>query len=300
MSQSIYTTIGCIFKKITGIKNVSMFRKEIHKRIGKFFYHKKYNAQDLVSIMSEMGMKNGSVVCVHASMKEFYNYEGTATDLIKAILNVIGPEGTLIMPAFPSGDLSGRKDYIFNAMTDKTGAGYLAETFRKFPGVKRSINVRHSVCAIGAQADFLLRDHFKSENCWDENSPWYRMCQLDALVFNLGLPREYMGTFHHCVESLLRNEHPYFAQFFNKRVINKYYDKDGDVMQYTSTECFIERRTREKNIFKYFDSEDWQIRKISNLEIKVFYSKSALTKMIELGRKGITVYYVPDPKKYVF
>jgi aminoglycoside 3-N-acetyltransferase len=40
--------------------------------------------------------------------------------------------------------------------------------------------------------------------------------------------------------------------------------------------------------------------KISNLLIKVFLSKPCLEKMIELGRKGITMYYVPSPKKYSF
>ena len=300
MSQSIYTTISVVIKKITGIKSFSLLKKKLHKNIGKIFYHKKYNAKDLVAIMQELGMKRGSVVCIHSAMKEFYNYEGTATELINEILKVIGSEGTLIMPAFASKDLISKTDYIFNLSEDKTGAGYLAETFRKYPGVKRSINVRHSVCAIGPHAEFLLKDHHKCENCWDENSPWYRMCELDALVFNLGLPRNYIGTFHHCVESVLRKEHPYFAQFFNKECINKYYDDNGNVLQYVSTECFIERRTREKNIFKHFDDNDWQIRKISNLEIKVFYSKSALSKMIELGRKGITVYYVPNPKKYDF
>ena len=28
-------------------------------------------------------MKKGSVICIHASMKEFYNYQGTAEELIK-------------------------------------------------------------------------------------------------------------------------------------------------------------------------------------------------------------------------
>lgn len=272
----------------------------MHKKFGQLIYHKKYCADDIVRVMQEMGMKKGSVVCIHCAMREFYNYEGTTTELIDAILNAIGDEGTLVMPAFPAGELVNKKDYIFNAQADKTGAGYLAETFRKYPGVKRSINVRHSVCVIGQLADYLIKDHHHSENCWDENSPWYRMCEKDALIFNFGMPRSYMGTFHHCVESLLRNEHPYYKQFFNSPTINKYYDEVGNVKEYRSLESCIERRTRKKKVTRHFKSDDWQIRKISNLEIKVFYSKNALNKMLDLGRKGITVYYVPNPKKYDF
>lgn len=298
MKNSFLTTLGIIFKRITGVKDISMLRKNIHKRYGMLVYHKKYTADELVSLMQEMGMKRGSMVCIHCAMKEFYNYRGTATELIDKILAVIGEEGTLAMPAFPIIPKDKREDYVFNPKTDKTGAGYLAETFRKYPGVKRSINVRHSVCAIGRQADYLLKDHTTCENCWDENSPWYRMCEQDALIFNLGMPRSYMGTWHHCVESLLRNEHPYYAQFFCDKATNRYIDDAGKIIEYKSLENGVERRTREKKVSRYFTSNEWCIEKISNLEVKVFYAKSALNKMLELGRKGITVYYVPDPKKY--
>ena len=299
-SKSIYTDLGAAIKRITGIKDISAFRKEIHKRFGKIIYHTKYSAKELVDLMRQMGMQSGSVVCIHCAMKEFYNYKGTAEELIKQILDVIGPTGTLVMPAFPDKKLSGQKGYIFNPKEDKTGAGYLAETFRRYPDVKRSLNVRHSVCAIGSKADILIKGHEKCENCWDENSPWYKMCQQNALVFNLGMPRSYMGTFHHCVESILRNEHPYYAQFFNTPTENFYYNEKGEVCKYESTECFIERRTRKRRVTRYFTSEDWQIRKISNLEVKVFYSRNVLNKMINLARKGITVYYVPSPNKYSF
>lgn len=300
MAVSLYTQIGKIIKKCTGISDISKFKKDMNKRLGKLIYKKKYGVEDVVKVMQELGLKKGSVVCIHSAMKEFYNYKDTAKDLIDKILETIGPEGTLLMPAFPDTKLTKNPDYVFDRKNDKTGAGYLAETFRKYPGVKRSINVRHSVCVIGKYADYLIKDHHHCENCWDENSPWYRMTQLDALVFNLGLPRSYMGTFHHCVESILRNRHPYFAQFFNKPTTFKYYDNDGKIAEYKSIESNLERRTRKKKITKFFTNKEWKISKISNLEIKVFYSKNALSKMINLGLKGITVYYVPNPKKFTY
>lgn len=297
---SIYTRFGLWFKEITGIRDISIFRKNVKRKVGRFLFHKQYTVDDLVCMMCDMGMKEGSVVCIHSAMKEFYNFRGTATELIKAILKVLGSEGTLVMPAFPAKNFSNKKGYVFNKETDPTGAGYLAETFRKYPCVKRSINVRHSVCAIGKHADYLIKDHHKCENCFDENSPWYRMCELDALVFNLGLPRSYIGTFHHCVESLLRNKHPYYAQFFTCHTENRYYDESGAIKTYQSIENQIERRARKKKVTKYFTAEDWCIKRISNLEIKVFYSKKALNKMLKLAMKGVTVYYVPNPKKFRF
>ena len=298
--KSIYTKTGAAIKKMLGIPDFSLLRKNIHKGLGKIIYRRQYSAHDLVKLMQDMGMTKGSVVCVHCSMKEFYNYTGTAEDLIREILAVIGEEGTLMMPAFPDKRLLKKTDYIFDPIEDKTGAGYLAETFRKWPQVKRSINVQHSVCAIGQYADFLTKDHHLSKDCWDENSPWQRGLNLGMLVFNLGLPRSFTGTFLHCVESTLQHEHPYWAQFFNSQESFKYYDSNKSICEYTNNVSRLDRRTRKKKLTKYFTSEDWQIRRISNLEVKVFYTEHCFPKMLDLGRKGICVYYVPSPKKYKF
>lgn len=298
MKASIHTKVAKFIKSIFGIGSFSLFKKNLKKKIGKIIYKKKYDAKDLVSLMQRMGMKEGSVVCIHSSMKEFYNYQGSAEELITEILNIIGNEGTLVMPAYPVGN--NKPDFIFDIENDKTAAGYLAETFRKFKGVKRSLNVQHSVCAIGKHAEYLIKDHMSCHDCWDKDSPYYRMCELDALVFNLGMPREFFGTFSHCVESVLQYEHPYWAQFFNKQKEYRYYDKDRTVQKYLAHTSTIERRMRSSNITKYFTKEHYRIERISNLEVKVFYSKVALNKMIELGRKGISRFYVPSTRKYSF
>ena len=49
-------------------------------------------------------MVKGSTVCIHAAMKEFYNYQGTTEELIHKVMDVITSEGTLMMPAYPSAE----------------------------------------------------------------------------------------------------------------------------------------------------------------------------------------------------
>ena len=300
MDKSFYTRVGATIKRVFGIKDISLLKKEIHKNVGKLFYHKKYTARDIVSIMKELGVHKGSVVCIHCSMKEFYNYKGTAEELITEVLNEIGPEGTLMMPAFPKYSLINKENYVFDKDNDATGAGFLAESFRKYPGVIRSINVQHSVCAIGRYADYLTKDHHKTHDCWDKDSPWQRMIELDAIVINLGMPDFYIGTFEHCVESILQYEHPYWAQFFTKEVEYKYYTSNRTIEGYTNYTGEIECRTRERNVTKHFDKTRMQKKKISNLSVKAFYTRNCLKDMLELGRKGICIYYEPNPQKYIF
>ena len=300
MGVSIITRLGLFVKGITGIKDFSLLKKKTHKEIGKLVYHKNYTANDIVRVMQRLGMKKGSVVCIHASMMEFYNYKGTAEELITAVMKVLTQEGTLLMPAFPDPLLQKDANYIFDKATAPTKAGYLAETFRTFPGVVRSINVQHSVCAWGQYAEWLTKDHHKSTNCWDELSPWYRMTKFNALVFSIGLPKFYIGTFVHCVEAILYKEHPYWAQFFTEEKTYRYLTSSGEVKEYTCLEGNLERRSREGRIIKKFPTDCYQHTRLSNLSIKVFHSAPCLQKMLELGRRGVTIYYVPSPSKYNF
>lgn len=298
--MSFITKTGLIFKHITGIQDFALFKKKIHKKIGKLIYHKKYTADDIVQIMRGFGMHKGSIICIHAAMREFYNYQGTAKELIDKILKVITYEGTLIMPAYPDQDRTHDENYIFDPKTEPTKAGKLAEVFRNYPGVIRSINVQHSVCAWGKYAKWLTQDHQNCKNCWDENSPWYRMTELNALCFCIGLPLHYIGTFDHCVEAILYKEYPYWRQFFSTEWTYKYKTDCNEIKSYHCVEGNIERRTREMRIIKYFNQEEHKIRKVSNLLIQMYKTQPCLKKMIELGRKGITMYYVPSTKGYQF
>lgn len=190
-------------------------------------------------------MKNGSNIFIHSTWDEMYNYNGSEENLIDAILEVIGPEGTLIMPALPLL----RKGKIFDVKKSITGAGTLAETFRRYPGVKRSINVQHSVCALGPQSDFLLKEHHLGESCWDEKSPYFRLSQIDALVFTLGLRRYYIGTMLHCVESVLRKSYPYYSSFYTREPVkHEYIDYDGEHKYYY---CYDNRYVR----YKFFSNQ---------------------------------------------
>jgi aminoglycoside 3-N-acetyltransferase len=114
------------------------------------------------------------------------------------------------------------------------------------------------------------------------------------------MPHNYIGTFEHCVESILQYEHPYWAQFFTKERFDRFYDEDKQVHTYKSITSEIERRPYEPTIYKWLTINDWKYTKISNLKIKVFYSKNCLNKMLNLGRLGISLYWVPSTKKFVF
>src|SRR5690606_19084108 len=262
---------------------LQLFIKKQKKRINKLIYTKKYTATDLVTKMKELGLAKGSVVFIHSSMTEFYNYQGTAEELIQKIIDEIGEEGTLLMPAYPprKNELikkaQSTNEVVFDVLKTPSGAGYLTEVFRKWPGVKRSINLQHSVCAYGKLADYFTNEHHLSETAWDEKSPYYKLAEKNAIIFTLGLPK-LIGTIVHCTESLLKDKYRYFSLFFQRKVTYKYLDYEKKVKKHTFFLSNIKRNdSNKKNILKtHSEKINFTTTKISNLVINRINAKYTL------------------------
>lgn len=265
-------------------------------------YKEKINANDIINMMVVCGLKKGSNIFIHSSWDEFYNYEGNANEFIEKVLDYIGPEGTLAMPAFP---LFYNQSNVFDVKKTPTAAGFLAERFRRYKGVKRSINIQHSVCAIGPMSDYLVKDHHRSITCWDEFSPYYRLSQINAIVYSFGLGGYFIGTIVHCADSILKNEHPFFANFFTKEVTYSYIDYENNkcVHTYFTSSDYLKskftKRSRSKVVKKYFDKSKYFELKLSNLTIEAYDAKYTIEKLTELGRNGITLYIEPKIKEFL-
>lgn len=281
-------------KRLFGIRNLSLFVRKRRQNLEKLFYRHKFTANELIEQLRELGIKPGSVVIVHCAMNNFYNYRGSVDELIDGLLNLIGPEGTLCMPAFPAD--KDNKDKIFDVRTEKTAAGLLAETFRRRPGVKRSLNKLHSVCALGPQADEIVGEHHMSETCFDEHSPFYKIAQLGGFSIALGLPKYFIGTVGHVPESLLFNKMQYYKQKFTTPVTFTYIDENGQELHHTmwtkSAVPYI-RKHSTKIIDENFDKTKYSRTRFSNIWINIFDVNYLVDTLYKLAWEGKTIYSSP-------
>ena len=299
--MSIKIKIWNWVKKKYRIRSKEYVINKYRRLIEVLIYKKKYETSELLTIFRRMGLKRNANVFIHSSWDEFYNYNGTINELIGAVLTEIGPGGTLAMQAYP---LLRTNNSIFDIKKTPTHAGLIAETFRKYPGVKRSIN-RHSVCAVGPMSDFLVSEHKNSITSWDAKSPYYKLGEIDAIVLTLGLGKHFVGTIMHCADSVLREDVPYFAQFFTKEITYKYLLEDQSLYEQnclTAADDFSYQftdRSHSKVIRTYFDKNKYMKSKLSNLTINSYDAKYFINKTIELGKQGITVYTKPVQSKDV-
>src|SRR5438552_9528297 len=67
-------------------------------------YHQKFFAftpADLQRALLQLGVLPGDVLMVHSAFDRFLGFHGGPVDVIRALQQVIGPGGTLMMPTIP-------------------------------------------------------------------------------------------------------------------------------------------------------------------------------------------------------
>ena len=288
--------IKCV-KHLFDIKNFTLFCRKKKQCIEKLIYRKKYSSDDIINIIKQSGVKPGHPVIVHSAYSNFYNYLGTADELIDKLIEYLGPDGTLCMPAFPYNKRD--TNQIFDVNNSKSAAGFLTETFRTRPGVVRSLNQLHSVCALGKDADKITGSHHESKICFDEKSPFYIIGELGGYVVNLGMPKWFVGTGEHVCEALLYDKVDFFKNKFCRKVLFTYCDVNRNIIKHemlTGSRVPYVRRKSTKLFDKYFDRSKYGRTKISNLWITCYDMNYLIKRLSELALRGETIYLSPKQK----
>ena len=155
---------------------------------------------DIVDALRSCGIAPGDTVMVHSSLKSFGRVEGGVETVIRALQDVVTPEGLVAFPAFSDctdGGSQGPFD-LENSPVEKW-VGIIPETFRKSPGVFRGCHPTHSVCAWGRNAaDFVKQDD--PWNIFAPGSPWDKLYKQHGKILFFG---ETIGsnTFIHACEA---------------------------------------------------------------------------------------------------
>lgn len=169
--------------------------------------------RSLAGDLTVLGLEPGQIVLVHASLHRLGWVCGGAVTVVDALLDVIGPAGTIAVPTHTADnrDPSGWSDHPVPAqwwstireelpgfdprITPSHGMGALAEQVRTWPGARRSDHPQTSFAALGPMAEAITSGH--AIDCHlGEESPLARLRDLGAVVLLLGVGWEVCTAFH--------------------------------------------------------------------------------------------------------
>jgi aminoglycoside 3-N-acetyltransferase len=174
--------------------------------------------RSLASDFAALGLRRGDSVLTHAALRKIGPVLGGPDTIIDAILDVIGPDGTLL--GYTDWQLENEvrddpklRDDIppFDPLSSRAvrDNGYFPEALRTRPGALRSGSPGASMAALGGRAKWFTADHALDYG-YGQQSPLGKLVEANGKTMMLGAPRDTMTLLHHA-------EH--LANFPNKRVI---------------------------------------------------------------------------------
>jgi aminoglycoside N3'-acetyltransferase len=294
MSRVVRSTVKRLAQTLLGQSNVRDFARTRQLWLAKKIYRRPIAIAELRRQLIDLGVTPGRTLWVQSSWNEFFNVPMRPSDMIELLRDLLGPQGTLAMPAFP---IDQNPDKVFLVDRAAVYTGLLCEVFRRTPNVRRSIHLGSSVCAIGPNADFLIRDHHLTPMPWGKDSPFCRLMEVDARMLGLGAGFNFMTPLH-AVECLLYDEVPFFGQVFDGTIRYRWKRDNGE----TGEQEFMKRTgdIRPHRLRRHFGPDICVEAKISNLKMIAADARPFIEHAVVLGRRGITMYVQPVPKPQLF
>jgi aminoglycoside 3-N-acetyltransferase len=160
------------------------------------------NQEQVVSCLKTLNIGPGDGLLVHSALQYLGRPVNGVRIYLEAILQVIGAQGTIVVPTFNFAFANG-EPYDPDETPSK-GMGAFSELIRKLPEARRTNHPMQSIAAIGHYAEDLARRDTLS--AFDPGSAFERMLELDFKLLLLGADSRSVSMFHYCEQ---RNNVPY-------------------------------------------------------------------------------------------
>jgi aminoglycoside 3-N-acetyltransferase len=146
---------------------------------------------EVVDQLGALGVKRGGVLLVHTSFRAVRPIEGGPVGLIAALLESLGPEGTLVMPSWTGDDATPFDPASTPASPD---LGVVADAFWRMGGVARSTHP-FAFAAAGPLANVITAGPLPLPPHIPESAVG-KVHELDGLVLLLGVGHDANTTIH--------------------------------------------------------------------------------------------------------
>ena len=165
----------------------------------------------LASELRALGVEPGSVLMVHARVSALGWVVGGTGAVVHALLDAIGPDGTLMAYAGWEDDPYGMATWPeawqtvyeadlppFDPRTAEAvhANGRLPERIRTWPGAMRSRQPEAGIVALGRRAAWIVAEH-PLDDAYGAGSPLAKLVEADGQVLALGAPLSTLTLLHH-------------------------------------------------------------------------------------------------------
>ncbi|HOF89720.1 MAG TPA: AAC(3) family N-acetyltransferase [Armatimonadota bacterium] len=151
---------------------------------------------DLIAAFRAVGLAAGDLVLVHSALRTLGPVAGGAEAVIDALLETVGPAGTVAVPTHTWKIVNGAQP-VFHQTLSPANVGALTNVFRQRPQALRNLHPTHSVAAIGPRAaEFIACPDMTTPA--PASSPYGKLRDWGGKVLIIGPGLECCTFFHGC------------------------------------------------------------------------------------------------------
>lgn len=259
------------------------------------FVHGTFTTEELLSELSRRLPSDFEILMVHSSFDTFLPmYKGSAKELVNALIDLCGPQRTLVMPSFVMGGRTyDAAEYFrskpFDVRTTPSEMGLVAEVFRRTPRVLRSLHPTCAVCALGPLSRELTTGHHLAETSLGPDSPFGVMTRRKTAILGLGVEYYRCLTHVHTAPPQMGEEFP--VKFSTPTTQVTLVDYDGSRYDY---KLGLPDRTKKLDLtvlWSVLSKNELREWRFHGVPMFVVPEAGVITKrLIEAARRGVTVY----------
>ena len=163
---------------------------------------REFSKQELADDLRRIGIKAGDKLMVHSSLKSLGRVQGGPQAVVRALQEVLTPDGTLMMPSFNHGHpWEAGGEGFYDPLRTPTSNGAIPDAFWRTSGVRRSLDPTHPVACWGKDALQYTQFHHRTLTM-GEQSPLGLLARDGGMALMLGVGYK-PNTYHHVVEMML-------------------------------------------------------------------------------------------------
>jgi aminoglycoside 3-N-acetyltransferase len=257
--------------------------------------HGTFSTKELFVELSRRLPADFEILMVHSSFDRLLPmYEGSASELVSALVEFCGPGRTLVMPSFVMG---GRafdtgayfRSRPFDVRRTPSEMGLLAEVFRRTPNVLRSLHPTCSVCALGPLGQELTLGHHLAQTGFSPDSPFGGMTRRSTAILGLGV--EYYRCLTHAHTARYQMGDAFPIKFASVSTQVTIVDYDGSRYDY---ELGLPDRSKKLDlrvlwsILSKDELQEWRFHGVPLFVIPK--AKTVTERLIEAASRGFTIY----------
>ena len=188
-----------------------------------------YDAEALKQRLRRAGIQDTDTLMVHANFAADSGFRGTPSDLVNALVELVGTNGNLLMVSIPF--RGSAYEYLssgkpFNLKKTISLMGLATEMFRRRPGTLRSFHPTHPVLAVGKDAEWLVAGHEQCLAPCGPGTPFDKFAQLKGKILFFDVSFGAITFFHH-VEHVFKDKLP-FPVYHERQFAVSAIDARGD------------------------------------------------------------------------